>query len=62
MVIMRGFKIVIFMVVSHINWGQLIKERICSSESKFFLLRVDPFSEDLVLQVSKQEVLKIVSL
>ena len=28
--------------------GQLIKERICSSRSKFFTLRVDPISESLL--------------
>ena len=25
----------------HSKWGQLLEERICSSRSKFFLLRVD---------------------
>ena len=34
-----------FIVASHVNWGQLIKERICSSGSKFFPLRVDPTLE-----------------
>ena len=29
---------------SHINWGHLIKKRICSHRSKFFPLRVDPIS------------------
>ena len=29
----------------HINWGHLIKKRICSHRSKFFPLRVDPISE-----------------
>ena len=31
---------VIFVVFSHINWGQLIKIRICSSQSKFIRLRI----------------------
>ena len=30
-----------------INGGQLFKERICSSRSKFFPLRVDPILEEL---------------
>ena len=33
---------VIFIVASNVNWGHLIKERICSHWSKFFALRVDP--------------------
>ena len=63
-------KCVIFIVASHIYWGHLIKEKNCSHWSKVFPLRVDPifffffffFFEDVVLQVSKQEVTKIVSL
>ena len=33
---------VIFIVASHINFGRLRKERICSHWSKFFPLREDP--------------------
>ena len=42
----RGINSVIFIVVSHIHWGHLIKERICSHPSKFFPLRVDPILKD----------------
>ena len=38
----RGSHSVIFMVASHINWDQLLTERICSYRSKFFPVRVDP--------------------
>ena len=38
----RGSNSVILIVVSHINWDHLLKERICSSGSKFFPKRVDP--------------------
>ena len=31
------------------QWGQLIKERICSTRSKFFPLWVDPFSVEVPL-------------
>ena len=30
-----------------LNWGQLLKERICSKKSKFFPLKVDPILEGL---------------
>ena len=30
-----------------LNWGQLMQERICSSRSNFFSLRVDPFGKVL---------------
>ena len=43
----RGSNSVIFIVASHINWGHLLKERICSHWSKFFPLRVDPILERL---------------
>ena len=39
----RGSNSVFLILASHINWGHLIKERICSHGSKFFPLRVDPF-------------------
>ena len=29
----------------HAQWGQFLKEKICSTWSKFFSLRVDPFLE-----------------
>ena len=38
----RGSNSVIFIVASHINWGHIIKERLCSHWSKFIPLRVDP--------------------
>ena len=50
-----------FIVASRISWSSLIKERICSHQSKFFPLGVDPFEEDFILQVSKQEVTKLLS-
>ena len=40
---LRGSNSVFFIIASHINWGHLIKERICSHRSKFFHLRVDHF-------------------
>ena len=43
----RGSNSVIFIFASHMNWGHLIKERICSRWSKFFPLRVDPILERL---------------
>ena len=52
----------LFIVAPHINLGNFIKERICSHWSKFFPLRVDPFWEDFIFQVNKQEVIKIASL
>ena len=62
----QGSNLIIFIVVSHINWGHLIKGRICSHQSQFFPLGEDPFWEDCLgktdLQVSKNEVTKIVSL
>ena len=39
---LKGNNSVIFIVACHIPLGHLIKERICSSRSKFFPLRVDP--------------------
>ena len=41
--IFRGRNSAIFIFSSLINIGQLLKEIICSSRSKFFPLRVDPF-------------------
>ena len=38
--------------------GQLLKERICSSRSKFSPLRIDPISEYYLIQKSKQEFMK----
>ena len=37
----------IFVFVSYFELGQLLKERICSFRSKFFLLKVDLFLEGL---------------
>ena len=39
----RGSNSLLFIGAPHINWGHLIKERICSHWSKFFCLRVDLF-------------------
>ena len=41
----RGNNSIIFIAASHINWGHLIKERICSHWSKFILLRENPILE-----------------
>ena len=56
-----GEATVISIVASRVNWGLLIKERICSYQSKFFPLRVDPILGGLHPS-DKQEVTKIVSL
>ena len=45
----RGSNSVIFIVASHINWGHLTKERICSHRSTFFSLREDPILGRLCL-------------
>ena len=45
----RGSSSAITTFSSLFSEGQLIKERICSSRSKVFLLRVDPFVEELHL-------------
>ena len=39
----RGSNCVIDIFASIFSGGQLLKERICSSRSKFFYLKVDPF-------------------
>ena len=39
--------------------GQLLKERICSSRSKFFPLRVDPISDSYLIQRSKQKFMQV---
>ena len=39
--------------------GQLFKERICSSGSKFFPLRVDSISKSNLIQRSKQEFMQL---
>ena len=46
----RGGNCVIFIFTSSINWGQHLKDRICSSGSKFFSLRVHPILEGFVVQ------------
>ena len=38
-----------FSLASHLSVGQLLKERICSSGSKFFFSRIDPFMQGLYL-------------
>ena len=40
-----GAATAIFVFASLLKWGQLIKERICSSRSKFLSFRVDPILE-----------------
>ena len=52
----------IFIFVSPLNRGQLLQERICSSWSKFFLLRVDPFLEPFHHPRIQTGVTKVVSL
>ena len=44
----RGSNSIIFIVVSHTHFCNLIKERICSHRSKFFPLREDPIFERLL--------------
>ena len=46
----RGSNCVIFIFTSSINGGQHLKDRSCSSGSKFFPLRVDPILEGFVVQ------------
>ena len=45
-----------------LNRGPLLNERICSSKSKFYLLRVDSMFKSFFIYESKLEVTKIVSL
>ena len=42
-----GSNSVTFYIASVLNGDQVLKERICSARSKFFLLRVDPNFERL---------------
>ena len=49
-------------LTSFLNWGQLLKERICFFGSKFFPSRVDPSSQDFIALVENQQITKIVSL
>ena len=58
----RGDKSFIFLLSSLLNVGQLLKEWICSSRSKFFPLRVSPFGKGVIAQGSKDDVTKVVSL
>ena len=44
------------------NWGQLLRERICSSRSKFFLLRGDPILVKLRCPGNQTNGHKVVSL
>ena len=57
--IFKGSKSAIFISASFLIRGQLFKERICSSRSKFFPLRVDPSLEVLRNSGSKQEVTQL---
>ena len=52
----------ILLFTSHLTGGHFLKERICSSGSKFFPLRADPSLEEIFVHGSKQEVIKVVSL
>ena len=55
----KGSNFAIFFV----SFGdQLLKDRICSSRSKFFPLRVELISRGFVIQEHKQKVVKVVSL
>ena len=44
---------------SLLSKGQLLKERICSSRSKFLPLRVDSIFKSYLMQRSKQEVTQL---
>ena len=46
----------IFTFAFLLNWGQLLKKRICSCRSKFLSLRVVHISKGFVVQRSKKEV------
>lgn len=51
-----------FLVLTSLpNGGRLLKERICSSKNKFFLLGRDPILEGLFIQASKEEATQFVS-
>ena len=39
--------------------GFVLKQRICSSRSKFFPLRVDPMSKSYIIQGRKQEFMQV---
>ena len=54
--------IFIFMVASLLNGSQILKERICSSRSKFFPLRVDSTVESYVVKGGNPAVKKVVPL
>ena len=43
----------LYMYASLLSRNQLLKERICSYESKFSPLRVDPLWKGVVLEVTK---------
>ena len=54
----RGSNSAIFIFVSLFSSGQPLKERICSSRSKFLSLRIDPFLQRLCSPESKHKVMK----
>ena len=58
----RGSNSTIFIFAFLLNGDQLLKNRICSSRSKFFSLKVDPFLKGVIAQGCKQEVTKVASL
>ena len=49
-------KAALLFFASLLSWGQLLKERICSSRSKFFPYRVDPMAKSYLIQRNKQEI------
>ena len=46
----RGTNAAVFIIVSLFNRGQPLKEGLCSSGSKVFPFRVDPFLESFIAQ------------
>ena len=50
-----------FTFASFLKGVQLLNERICSSRSKFFLLRVDPIRESHIVQDTNREQQKLFS-
>ena len=50
------------MFASLLNKGQFLKVRVCSSRSKFFPFRADPFKKNFSVQDSKGEVTNFVVL
>ena len=49
----------LFIFTSLLNMGQLLKERICSSRSKFFSLRIDPLQQGFATLENKKKDIKL---